>query len=250
MYQCAVTNGYPSDATRWRNYPNKPIAVNSLLTEPATYAGNSPWRRWIAEEQIKFNTMFPIMMGFGGCESWETGRGAEYLYNPDYPGSSGHAVLPYKGTPSTIHWGYEEGWSEEIKTVSDNLSRFKFATKAIAAMRDVYEYYTQNETLRFVDFTHYGNAVGLKEIIMVGMYQGNNMHIACYYPYNDPQDVTKVEFDLNGTKKAINVKGRDVKLLHFTGNFSELEPVAFKAKYKNIDGDWRKVTGDPDQHNY
>lgn len=248
-------NGHGYDITRYRDLPNKPIAIQSLLTEPWTYGGNQRYRRWISEEQIKFILMGPLMMGFAGVELWEGGWLAERFYNPDYPGRSwgGNLPLVYKGTPQYPHWAYEgspqftEPGFDENTPMSENLSRFKWATKAISEMRKVYSHYTKDETLRFLHFTRHGTAVADREIILIGLYQGTNMHILAWYPYHDPQDNTEIKIRVRGQEYRFTVEGRKVGLYHLTiaGN---PEPREISAEYTTIDGVQTRVTGDLDHH--
>ncbi len=248
-------NGHGYDITRYRDLPNKPIAIQSLLTEPWTYGGNQRYRRWISEEQIKFILMAPLMMGFAGVELWEGGWLAERFYNPDYPGRSWGANLPlvYKGTPQYPHWSYEgspqftvPGFDENTP-MSENFSRFKWATKAVSEMRKVYSYYTKDETLRFLHFTRHGTAVADREMILMGLYQGTNMHILAWYPYHDPEDTTEVTITVNGETYPLTVEGRKVGLYHLTisGNPA---PHEITAEYMTIDGTPTMVTGDLEQH--
>ncbi len=248
-------NGHGYDITRYRDLPNKPISIQSLLTEPWTYGGNQRYRRWISEEQIKFILMAPLMMGFAGVELWEGGWLAERFFNPDYPGRSWGAniALGYKGSPQYPHWSYEgspqyttPGFDENT-LMSENFSRFKWATKAVSEMRKVYSHYTKDETLRFLHFTRHGTAVADREIILMGLYQGANMHLLAWYPYHDPQDNTEVKIRVRGQEYRFTVEGRKVGLYHLAiaGN---PEPHEITAEYTTIDGDHKIITADLDQH--
>lgn len=248
-YVNAKTNGF-TDITRYRAYPNKLISVDSLLTEHGTFGENSPHRRWISKQQIFFNTMWPLIMGFEGKEFWETGWGSEQLYNPDMPHSSGAREIPHQGTAVMPYWDYEGDPKNGGVMPNDNLSRFKWGAKGISQMRNVFNKYTKNSTLRYLDFNHYGAAIDAKEVIIQGIYQGNNLDLFLFYPFNDPADHTGIDFDFGGTKYKIKLTGRKVKHLAFTGSFGSLEPHQFKALYNNIDGTELKVTGNPEQHNY
>lgn len=248
-YMQAYTNGNGADKSRWRDYVCKTISVDSLLTEPGTYGGLSPFRRWIGPEQIKFNILGALFSGFAGIELWEGGWLSEKFKNPDYPHSHGAKNLPSQGEAAFPHWGYEEDWGEE-GVFPDNFSRYKAAAKAVSLFRGVMDYYTLNTNLRYLDFNHVGEAIGRKEIILKGIYQGSNLHLMAFYPYHNPDDETVIQLDLAGEKHAIKITGRNVKLVHIPGNYTGKEPVQFKARYTNWSGFEVKVTGDPENHNY
>ncbi len=248
-------NGHGHDITRYRDLPNKEIAIQSLLTEPWTYGGNSRYRRWISEEQVKFILMGPLMMGFAGVELWEGGWLSERFFNPDYPGRSWGAdrELVTQRTPQYPHWGYEN--SPEFTTpdhppsatMSENLSRFKWATKAVSEMRKVYSHYTKDESLRFLHFTRHGTAFAEKEVILIGLYQGENMHLLAWYPLHDPGDTTPVSIRVSGEEYRFTITGREVGLYHLKISGSP-EPHQITVRYSTIDGVRKELTGDPERH--
>jgi hypothetical protein len=248
-YMQAFTAGHGTDKSRWRDYPSKLISVDSLLTEPGTYGGNSPFRRWIGPEQIKFNILGALFSGFAGVELWEGGWLSEQFKNPDYPYSSGSKNLPQQGEAAFPHWGYEEDWGIE-GVIADNFSRYKDAAKAVSVFREVMDHYTLNTNLRYLDFNHVGEAIGRKEIILKGIYQGSNLHLMAFYPFHNPEDETVIQLDLGGEKHAIKLTGRTVKVVHIPGYYTGLDPEEFKARYTNWNGETVKVTGDPENHNY
>ncbi|MBL0324851.1 MAG: hypothetical protein IPP61_06680 [Cytophagaceae bacterium] len=244
-------DGLNVDITRWRDYPNKFISVNSLLTEHYTLGGNSIYTRWLGEEQIKFNVMAPLMLGYAGVELWENGWLSDQFYNPDFnnPIPWHGRPLPSKGGKLYAQWTREGGGTDVNTTADDNWTRYKWATAAVSTMRDVMNYYTLDTTLRYFNFTRYGTAVGDKEIIILGMYQNSNLHLMAYYPYHDPQDNTNVDFYINNNKHTFTVEGRKVLLLHFNGlTTTNLSPNDLIVSYQNIDGVSKILRGNLENH--
>lgn len=111
-------------------------------------------------------------------------------------------------------------------------------------------YYTKNNTLRRAFFNPIGGGINTREVVMIAMYQGSNMHILAWYPFQDITDTTTVTFTINGNTYIQNIRPRMCEVWHLTGSFSTVNPVDIRAQYTNIDGSVIKVTGDPDNHTW
>lgn len=250
-----------SDYTRFKPSIYKPISVQSLLTEPFTTGGNSPWRRWVSEDQIKFNFLAPLFAGYDGVYCYEDGYVGIIYYNPDFGNPNSRPYqLPTKGNQLTKWWyfenygdfsvpvGPETNFEGDYLPITENLSRFNWVTTAIATMRAIMANYTKDTTLRFLHFNEFGGGIDGREIIMIGMYQGTNMHILAYYPFQDATDSVNITFNINGTTYIQTLNPRKCEIYHFEGSFGAIEPSQVKATYNNIDGTQKKVTGDPSSH--
>lgn len=254
--------GHGFDVTRFYESVYKPILVMSMLTEPFMIGGQF-FRRWEGEEQIKFKFLAALFCGYDGVYTYEDGFVNTVYYNPDFNNPSNLSrQLPTKGNKFNP-WFFFENYAdfnvpfilEEQNEITDlicdqNYSRYNWVTTAIAVMRDIMSYYTKNNTLRFLHFNPIGGGIDNREVIMEGMYQGANMHILCYYPFQDVIDMTQITFTIGGNTYTQNIRPRKVEIFYFSGSFSSLNPVDIKAQYNNIDGTLIKVTGDPDNHTW
>jgi hypothetical protein len=264
MGTIANQEGGGFDITRYYNSVYKPIAVMNTLTEPFTTGGNGFFRRWIGEEQLKFLYLAPLFAGYDGIYNYEDGFLGTIYYNPDFGNPNNLSLqLPTKGNKIAPWWFFEnyqdfgvpwnpQGNNDHLGTLSfnQNLSRFNWITTAVAVMRGVMSYYTKNNTLRFALFNPIGGGINTREVVMIAMYQGSNMHILAWYPFQDITDTTTVTFTINGNTYIQNIRPRMCEVWHLTGSFSTVNPVDIHAQYTNIDGSVIKVTGDPSNHTW
>lgn len=265
MTNIAYHEGHGFDISRHYESVYQPIATLNTLTEPITFGGNGYWRRWIGEEQIKFMFMSPIFAGYTGLYNYEDGAGGTIYYNPDFVNRGGFPLqLPTKGSKIAIWYFFEnyqdfnvpytlyDNTAENVLSyISDqNLSRSNYATTAVAKLREIMAYYTKNNTLRRAFFNPIGGGINTREVVMIAMYQGSNMHILALYPFQDTTDTTTVTFTINGNTYIQNIRPRMCEVWHLTGSFSTVNPVDIHAQYTNIDGSVIKVTGDPDNHTW
>lgn len=265
MGNIANQEGHGFDTTRYYSSVYNPIAVLNTLTEPITFGGNGFWRRWIHEHQIKFMFLAPLFSGYRGIYNYEDGMLGTVYYNPTFGNPNSLSLeLPIKGNP-IAPWFFFENYQDfgvnytlfEDTTVNvprftcnQNLSRFNYATTAVAKAREIYAFYTQDSTLRFAFFNPIGGGINNREIAMLAMYQGTHMHILAFYPFQDATDTTTVTFTIGGNTYVQTIRPRQCEVWHLTGSFGSINPVDIKVEYNNIDGSLIKVTGDHDNHNW
>jgi hypothetical protein len=263
MGTIANQEGGGFDITRYYNSVYKPIAVMNTLTEPFTTGGNGFFRRWIGEEQLKFLYLAPLFAGYDGIYNYEDGFLGTIYYNPDFGNPNNLSLqLPTKGNKIAPWWFFEnyQDFNVDYTLYEDtsanpskymcnqNLSRFNWITTAVSKMRDIMNNYTKNNSLRFAFFNPIGGGINNREVIILGMYQGNNMHLLCYYPFSDPTDNTPIKITIKGIVYNEILTARKSEILYLHGDFNTIEPKDIIIEYRNVDNNLIRVTGDINYH--
>lgn len=255
-----IAFNYNKDKTSYFKSSYYPVAVQSLLTEPYTAGQNATWKRWISKDQIRFNAAAAILSGFAGIYIYEDGFQGNPFKNPEYPIDKPYN-LPYKGEVNATAWWFYENYQERgitnfnltgpnptyIFEPQGNLSRFTWITQTVKELQDLLVNYVKDETLRYLHFNKKFEGIDGREIIALGLYQGNKGEILLYYPFADPDDTFEITLYAGVIPYTLVLHGREAKGYSLTGNFTNLNSEDFYIIYNNVDNVPKKQYGNSNE---